>query len=86
MPFLSSNLPSKIFYASVGSEILRIVRTTTELDDIKIRVETLLIRMKKQGSEKKRIITLMNKLYGRHAEVFSKFADTSDNFIKLFSF
>ena len=28
MPYLNSNIPSKVFYTSVGSDILRIARTT----------------------------------------------------------
>ena len=31
MPYLDSNIPSKIFYASIGSEVLRITRTTMGL-------------------------------------------------------
>ena len=34
MPDLSSNMPSKIFYASLGDESLRIVRSTTELESL----------------------------------------------------
>ena len=50
MPYLDSNIPSKIFYALVGSEILRIAGTTTDLINMVARVNLLLIRMKKQGS------------------------------------
>ena len=31
MPNLDSNMPSKVFYTLIGSEILRIVRTTIDL-------------------------------------------------------
>jgi len=85
MPFLDSNMPSKIFYSAVGSEILRIARATTEPNDFKHRVVNLLVRMKKQGSEHQRILSLMKKIYGKHQKVFSKFADTANNFIKIFS-
>ena len=33
MPFSSSNMPSKIFYSTIGAEILRIARATTKTDD-----------------------------------------------------
>ena len=49
MPYLDSNIPSKVFYASVGSEILRIARI--DLINMVTRDDLLLIRMKKQGSE-----------------------------------
>ena len=49
MPYLDSNIPSKVFYALVGSEILRIART--DLINMVTRDDLLLIRMKKQGSE-----------------------------------
>lgn len=48
MPYLDSNMLSKIFYASVGSEILRIARTTTDLIRMVICPNLLLIRMKEQ--------------------------------------
>ena len=51
MPYLDSNIPFKIFYASVGSEILCIARTTTDLINTVTRVNPFLIQMKKQGSE-----------------------------------
>ena len=86
MPFLDSNMPSKIFYASIGSEILRIVRTTTELNDLKNRVDELLTRMKKQGTEQGRLVSIIKKLFGRHTLNFKKFADTAQDFLKLFSF
>jgi len=83
MPFLDSNIPSKIFYASVGSEILRIARTTSNLHDLVTRVNALLTRMAKQGSKHKQIASLINKLFGRHFNVFKKFADTANQFIRL---
>ena len=42
MHYLDSNIPSKIFYASVGLEILRIARTTTDLINMVICVNPFL--------------------------------------------
>ena len=43
MPSLDSNIPSKIFYASVGSEILRIARAIMDLTNMVPRVNLLFI-------------------------------------------
>ena len=86
MPYIDSNIPSKIFYACIGSEILRIARTTSEKNDMIHCVNQLIIRMKKQGSQHERFISLLKKIYGKHFSVFKKFASTADCFIKLFTF
>ena len=46
MPYLDSDIPSKLFYALVGSEILHIARITTGLINVITRVNILLIQMK----------------------------------------
>ena len=48
MPYLDSNMSSKKIYPSVGSEILRISRTTTDLINVVTHVKLYLTRMKKQ--------------------------------------
>lgn len=86
MPYLDSNMLSKIFYASVGSEILRISRTTADLIRMVTCANLLLIRMKEQSSECVRIFSLLKKkIFGKHFTVFHKFADTPNEFIKLSS-
>ena len=83
--YLDSNKPFKIFYASFDSKNLCIVRTTTDLINMVTRVNPLWIPMKKQGSEYVCIISLLKKIYGKHSKVFHKFANASNEFIKLFS-
>ena len=46
MPHLDTNVPPKIYYASIGSEIVCIARTTTDLINMVKRVNLLLLRMK----------------------------------------
>ena len=46
MLYLDGNVPSKIFYASVGSKILPIARTTADLINIVKRVNLLLMQIK----------------------------------------
>ena len=49
------------------------------------RANLRLMLMKKQGSECVRIISLLQKIFGKQSKVFYKFADTANKFIKLFS-
>ena len=73
-------MPSNIYYASIGSEILRF--TTSESNTFITLGYQLLKRMKKQGSKHRFIISMLKNIFGKH---FNVFADTADNFIKLFS-
>ena len=47
MSYLYMDTPSKMFHALVSSELLRIVRTTTDLINMATRVNLLFIRMEK---------------------------------------
>ena len=85
MPYLDRNIPSKIFYASVGSEILNIVRITTDLVNMVTHVNLLLIWMKKKGNECTRIISLLNKIFVKYFKIYHKLSFKSNEFIKLFS-
>ena len=76
----------KTFDASVGSAILYIAETTTDLITMVTRFNLLLIRMKKQISKFTRIISLLKKIFGKHFKVFQKFTDTADRFIKVLDF
>ena len=62
MPYLGTNMLSKVFYGSIGSEILRIAKTKTHLFNMVARVNLLLTRTKKQGSESTYIILLLKKI------------------------
>ena len=85
MPYLGSNITSKIFHASIGSEILRIIKRRTDLINMIAHVNNLLIEIKKPGSECTRIFSLLKKIFWKHFKVFHQFADTAVEFIKLFS-
>ena len=60
----------KIYYASVGAEILRIARTSRYLINMVKRVKLLSIWTKKQGSECTRIISLLKKMFGKDLKYF----------------
>ena len=70
MPYLSNNIPSKIFHASVGSEILRLFKRTACLINMIAYVNLLLIKIKKPGSEGTRIVSLLKRIFGKHFKLF----------------
>ena len=51
------NIPSKVFYASTDSDILRFARTKADLINIVTSLNLLLIQMIKQGGKCVRIIS-----------------------------
>ena len=83
MPYCCSNMPSSIFYSSVGAEILRIGRSTTTLNNFKNTASKLLLRMSKQGTQKHKLERLLIKTYNRHTSHFLSFANNSSSFVHL---
>ena len=71
MPHAHSNIPSKMFYSSLGAELLRIARATTKTESFSSSSNKLISRMTKQGGKGPRIINAINKIFGRHCEDFS---------------
>ena len=51
MPFYCSNLPSKIFYGSIGAEFLRISRATSKIEDLSRTFKHLLSGMLKENGQ-----------------------------------
>ena len=85
--YLGNNKLAEIIYRSIGFQILRIVRTTSNLINMVPPVNLFdLIGMKKQGTEYTRIILLPNKIFGKHFVVFLKSTNNADEFIKFLSF
>ena len=70
MLYLLSNAP-KIFYASLGTGILKIDRTTTDFNKFIISCETLISRMIDQRSKLKSTERFLCKIYGKNVEVFA---------------
>ena len=68
MPYASSNMPSKIFYSSIGAEILRVARATTEKECFCSSSKKLIERMKNQGGKEHRIVKTLNKSFGKHSK------------------
>ena len=77
MPDLSSYLPENIFYAAIGSEFLRIARSTLLYEDFKTKAHELTNRMQNQGASSIKTMKCIQKVVGRHPDAFSSFDVTS---------
>lgn len=75
----SSNISSNVYYASIGSEVLRFAKNT-----FVTLSNSLLWRMQKQQRKHRSRISMLNKIFDKYLTVFKVFADTAANFIKLF--
>ena len=82
MPYLSSNIPSIIFYSSIFSEFLRIARCTLKLHDFIPRAHELYARMRAQGGDTKLILHQIKKAFRRHPEAFNKYNKTFNEVIE----
>ena len=77
MPHLDNNIPSNIYYASIGFEILRFTWTTSDINTFVTLSNRILKRKQKQVSKYRSIKYMLNKIFGKHFTV-------STNFIKFF--
>ena len=73
MPYLSSNMPSRIFYASLGGELLRISRCTTNISEFSKSSQCLLNRVNKQGAKISRVKKTIIKIFNNHPSDFEPF-------------
>ena len=81
MPFMSSNMPLKIFYSSVGAEILRIAKANNNIPTFFNSTRAIIKRMLSQGGKLKSIINTLKKIFGQHFHIFRRFAPTSVAFV-----
>ena len=65
LPFLSSNIPTSMFYSSIGAEILRIGRVSSSTCNFLSSCKTLIERVKKQGAKQYKLEKILKKIYGR---------------------
>ena len=82
LPFKNSNMPSKMFYNTIGAEILRICRVTTNYKDFVSTSKPLLKRMRKQGANDIHIKQVLIKSMTRHQESFNKYVVPMTDVIK----
>ena len=83
MPYLTSNIPSSIFYGSIFSEFLRIARCTLLCDDFIPRASDLYNRMVSQGGKCTLVLKQIKKAVLRYPQVFNKFNSTASEIANM---
>ena len=83
MPYKCSNIPSTMFYSSIGAEILRIARACTDTNNFYQSTKPLVTRMLKQGGKINKIQNTIKRFYNKHQVDFSYVALNSASFVKL---
>ena len=75
-------MPSKIFYSTIGAEILRIGRISSSSELFVSSAKPLVQRMLRQGANFKMISRTLKRIYGRHQEL-KKLAINATEFVRL---
>ena len=78
MPYKRSNIPQMMFYATIGAEVLRICRATSNYDFLLDSSRKLMTRMCSQGADTEGIQRVLSKMIHRHWEPFVKFNLSSE--------
>ena len=81
LPYRCSNIPSKMFYATISAEVLRIAKATSKYAFFLQCVHTLFIRMKKQGANVFGSKKVLRKMIGRHPDHFTKFSKSIEDVV-----
>ena len=76
MPYLSSNIPSSIFYGSIFSDFLQIAWCTLRLRDFVSEASQLYTKMITQLGNKASILRQIKSLFQRYPEIVSKYCQT----------
>ena len=79
LPYSTSNIPSSMFYASFGTEILRIGRVSTSQESFFASSEAVIMRAIKQGAKINRLSKCMKKNFGRQ-DVLKRFSENASIF------
>ena len=82
LPHKCSNIPSKMFYATIGAETLRIGKATSKYEFFLKSVHTLLSRMRRQGADSCGIKKVIKKMINRHHQHFVKFSKTEESIVR----
>ena len=73
MPFKCSNIPNKMFYSTIGAEVLRICRATSHYNFFLVSARNLITRMRNQGADTHGLQRVLTKMLNRHWKPFEKF-------------
>ena len=79
LPFATSNIPSYMFYASIGAEILRIGRVSTSQESFFTSSGAIISRAFKQGAKINRLSKCLKKIFGRQ-DTLKKFSENASAF------
>ena len=79
LPYADSNIPTNMFYNSIGAEILRIGRVSSCMEHFLTSAKTVLHRAVKQGAKIIKLSKTLKKTYGRQ-EALKKFGDNAGDF------
>ena len=85
MPYLSSNMLSKIFHSSRRAEIHRIDRTTTGFKNFKSSCHTLISRQVNQGAKLKYIEKFLGKVFSKNFDSFVLLVHVETLYISFFN-
>jgi hypothetical protein len=72
-PYKSSNMPLRMFYSTIGAEILRICRASSEYTPFRDACQPFITRMRKQGADNVSMYQCFNKIICNHKDDFDKF-------------
>jgi len=78
MPYKSSNIPSKTFYATIGAEILRIGRASSTPESFSCAGKQIVQRMLRQGADANKLSKVLKRTYGRHEDLYFRFSEALD--------
>ena len=83
LSYKESNMPSFIFYSTIGAEMLRISRACTFVDDFMLSTKSLLKRMYTQGAKHFLVLNIIKKTFGRHIFDFKHISQNSNDLVTL---
>lgn len=83
MPNQCSNIPTKMFYSTISSEILRICRATSSLELFLLSTKAILLRMFNQGANYAKLKISLSKMLNIHSIEFGKYNVTNDILVTI---
>ena len=78
LPHISNNMPSRIFYATLGGELLRTARCTSDCENFINSSQSLIKRMRKQGAKVPQIKRTINRTFLNHPADFEPLCSVFD--------
>ena len=86
MPYATNNMPSRIFYSTFMSELLRIVKCSSGINEFEECASKLMIRMYDQKAKIVKTKKALINLYNNHLFTFNKFYASSSSFCNALLF